>query len=203
MKKIIVYDLNQTLYKKSSKDQFFLFLCSQEKRRFLYSFQMGWWYLVYGLKLVSKTYFKEKFYRYLNGFSPREVESYARKFWEREFPQNFRQDMIRDINLYTKNGIQVYIITGGYQIYSKYLENLLPVKVLGTLTNYKDGSYIIDGKSCNDEEKIRRLKEDINGEYELLEAYSDDDEAILYHANKGFVLKGGKRKQVQNKNTGK
>ncbi|MCM8569719.1 haloacid dehalogenase-like hydrolase [Gramella jeungdoensis] len=188
MKKIIVYDLNQTLYKKSSKDDFFKFICYKKDYKLIHSLQLAWMYALYSLKLINKTYFKENFYNYLKGIPPHKVEKYAKQFWDIEFPEYFREDMIRDIQTHSRNGIEVYIITGGFEIYTKYMEELLPVKVLGTLTKYENDNYRIKGVACNNEEKIRRLKEDVKGEYELLEAYSDDKEEILYHAQKGYYL---------------
>lgn len=188
MEKIIVYDLNQTLYKKSSKDEFFKFICYKKDYKLIHSFQLAWMYLLYSLNLVNKTYFKENFYNYLKNIPPHTVQKYAKQFWQIEFPEHFRKDMIEDIHTHVQNGIKVYIITGGFEVYTKYMEELLPIRVLGTKTRYEDNNYKIEGVTCNNEEKIRRLKEDLDGEYVLLEAYSDDDEEILYHAEEGYLL---------------
>jgi phosphoserine phosphatase len=92
---------------------------------------------------------------------------------------------------------RVYIITGGLEIYTKHLEELLPLKVMGTQTRYEDEEYKVIGEACNGEEKVRRLKEATGGNYTLLEAYSDDDEEILYEAEKGYLLKVGKLELVE------
>ena len=149
---------------------------------------------------MSKTHFKENFYNYLNHLPPEKVKKYAKQFWGVEYPEYFRKEMIDHIRKSAEKGITVYIITGGFEVYTKYLEKLLPVKVLGTLTKYENEEYKIIGKTCNDEEKVRRLKEEVSGDYRLLEAYSDDDEDILHHAEKGFLLKDGNLELVENKN---
>lgn len=199
MEKIVVYDLNQTLYKKSSKDEFFKFVCYKKGYKLIHLFQIGWMQSLHKLNLVSKTYFKENFYDYLNHLPPEKVEKYAQQFWDLEFPEYFREDMVKDINDYHEQGVKVLIITGGFEIYTKYLEKLLPLKVLGTLTKYVDGDYKIQGKTCNEEEKIRRLKKEASSNYRLLAAFSDDDEAILHEAEKGYLLKNGELKLVENK----
>lgn len=200
MKKIIVYDLNQTLYKKSSKDEFFKFICYKNGYKLINLFQIGWIHLLGKLGLVSKTHFKENFYNYLDHLPPEKVKKYSKQFWGVEYPEHFREGMLDHIRKSADQGIKVYIITGGFEVYTKHLEKLLPVKVLGTLTKYEDEDYRIIGKTCNDEEKVRRLKEDVKGEYRILEAYSDDDEEILHHAEKGFLLKDGNLELVENKN---
>lgn len=200
MQKIIVYDLNKTLYEKSSKDEFFKFICYKKGYKLVNLVQIGWIKFLGKFHLVSKTQFKENFYNYLNHLPPEKVEKYAEQFWGVEYPEYFRKDMIKHIKESDAQGIKVYIITGGFEVYTKYLEKILPVKVMGTLTKYEDEDYKIIGKTCNDEEKVRRLKEEINSDYRLLEAYSDDDEDILHHAEKGYLLKDGELHRVENKN---
>ncbi|MDT0687863.1 HAD family hydrolase [Autumnicola psychrophila] len=197
MQEIIVYDLNQTLYQKSSKDEFFKFICYKKGYKLVHLFQIGLLTAAGKLRLMSKTYFKENFYNYLNKLPPEQVAKYARQFWDVEFPEFFREEMVADIIEKDKAGIKVVIVTGGFEVYTKYLEELLPLKVIGTITEYKNQDYKIIGKTCNDGEKLRRLDAEINGDYKILEAYSDDDEEILYKAEKGFLLKEGKLELVQ------
>lgn len=198
MKKIIVYDLNRTLYRKSSKNEFFKFICKKKPFHTIHVFRMLGIAILKGVGLADNTLFKQHFYSYLNNIPPSRLEKYAREFWEREFPMKFRRKMLADIEKYTFENIEIYIITGAFEIYTKYLEKKLPVKLLGTRSKYSEGKYIIQGKACNNEEKIRRLKEDVKDEYILLKAYSDDDEEILYHAQDGYFLdKKGKLKKVE------
>jgi len=199
MQEIIVYDLNQTLYKKSSKDEFFKFICYKKGYKLVHLFQIGCLKALGKLRIMSKTYFKENFYDYLNKLPPEKVEKYAEQFWNLEFTEYFREEMVADIREKDKAGIKVYIVTGGFEIYTKYLEEILPLKVIGTITKYENQDYKIIGKTCNDEEKVKRLDAEMNGEYRLLEAYSDDDEEILYKAEKGYLLEDGELKLVQNK----
>ncbi|MDT0690361.1 HAD family hydrolase [Salegentibacter sp. F188] len=200
MQEIVVYDLNQTLYKKSSKDEFFKFICYKKGYKLVHLFQIGLLTVAGKLRLMSKTYFKENFYDYLNKIPPEKVQKYAKQFWNVEFPEHFREEMVADIIEKDKAGIKVYLVTGGFEIYTKYLEELLPLKVIGTLTKYVNEDYKIIGKTCNDAEKIRRLDAEIDGDYKILTSYSDDDEEILYEAEKGYFLEDGELKLVQKEN---
>lgn len=197
MLRIVVYDLNRTLYRKSSKNEFFKFIRSKENKKTFKLLKMLPVSLVYSMKLLSKTRFKQHFYSYLDDIPPEEMEGLAREFWSQEYPENFRKSLLGDIQKLRLEGVDVYIVTGAYEVYAKYIENLLPVKVIGTRTKYENGKYIIQGKACNDAEKVRRLKEEINGDFEFLKAYSDDDEQILYEAEKGYYLKNSRWMQVQ------
>jgi len=190
--KIVVYDLNQTLYKKSSKDSFFKFVCYKKELKIFYLFQLFWFQFLNKTNLIGKTTFKENFYNYLNGLPPETVEKYAKQFWEIEFPDLFNKKMLADIERFYSEGINIYIVTGGFEVYTKYLEKLLPVKVMGTQTKYENGTYKIIGEACNGEEKLKRLNTEIPQGYEFLEAYSDKKEPILYEAEKGYFVEDEK-----------
>lgn len=192
MQEVVVYDLNKTLYRKSSKDQFFKFICYKKNYKLLNLLELGWYKTMGKLRLVTKTEFKENFYNYLKNLDPETVKKYAEQFWKLEFPDHFRPEMISDIKKFHDRDIKVYVITGGFEVYTKYLEELLPVKVMGTRTEFVDGNYKVIGKACNDEEKVRRLEEATGNNYKLLEAYSDDEEEILYIAEKGYFLNDDK-----------
>ncbi|MFV8225387.1 HAD family hydrolase [Christiangramia aquimixticola] len=200
--KVAVYDLNKTLYKKSSKDEFFKFICYKKNYKLNNLLQLGWFKTMGKLRLINKTDFKENFYNYLRNLEPETVKKYAAQFWDMELQDQFRDKMIADIKRFDEEGVKVYVITGGFEVYTKYLEEKLPVKVLGTKTEYVDGNYKIIGKACNDQEKIRRLEEDTGGDFQILEAYSDDDEEILHYAERGYLVEDGEVKLVNNKKAG-
>lgn len=190
--KIVVYDLNQTLYKKSSKDTFFKFICYKKELKIFYLFQLFWFQFLNKINLIGKTTFKENFYNYLNGLPPKTVKKYAEQYWGIEFPELFNKKMLKDIEKFNSEGINVFIVTGGFEIYTEYLEKILPVKVMGTRTKYEDVSYQVIGKACNGEEKIKRLNAEIPEGYEILESYSDKKEPILFEAKKGYFVDGEK-----------
>ncbi|MDN3724399.1 HAD family hydrolase [Aequorivita sp. SDUM287046] len=190
--KIVVYDLNQTLYKKSSKDSFFKFVCYKRELKIFYLFQLFWIQFLHKTNMIGKTTFKENFYNYLNGLPPEKVQKYAEQFWNMEFPELFNSKMLADIKKFDSEGIKVFIVTGGFEVYIKYLEKILPVKVIGTKAEYRDGTYKVIGEACNGEEKIKRLNAEIKEDYEIIEAYSDEKEPILFKAKKGYYIDGEK-----------
>lgn len=186
--KIVVYDLNQTLYKKSSKDSFFKFICYKKELKIFYLFQLFWFQFLNKTNLIGKTTFKENFYNYLNGLPPETVQKYAKQYWGIEFPDYFNKKMLQDIERFNSEGIQIYIVTGSFEVYTNYLEKILPVKVIGTQTEFENNTYNVIGKACNGEEKIKRLNAEIQEDFEILEAYSDKKEPIIYEANKGYFV---------------
>lgn len=191
--KIAVFDLNQTLYLKSSKEEFFKFICKKEPHKLLNIFRMGLYALGKEWRLISKTTFKENFFRYLDKLPPDQLESLAREFWTAEWPEHFNKKLLERISVLREEGICVVFVTGTLDAYVKPLfETLLvPDHWIATHTQYSKGSYKIIGKACKDQEKIRQLNRLFHPRpYELVEAYSDKKEPVLKAARKGFLLEG-------------
>jgi len=191
--KIIVFDLNKTLYNKSSKDEFFKFVCSRNPSRIGKIFQMSWYKLLSKFHLINQTEFKENFFRYLDRLPPEKVEEYAAEFWKREFPSQFNVELLNHLESMRQKGFKIYCATGSYEIYVKPLFGFFPVDgLVGTRSKYENKTYCIEGEACKGLEKIRRLDELFAGApYEIIEAYSDREEAILKKAERSFLVKKG------------
>lgn len=192
--KVVVFDLNGTFYKKSSKTEFFKFISQKKSSRLKYIFQMGFYQVMQKLNLINQTEFKEKYFNYLNNIPPKKVEEYGREFWEKEYPANFNSELIRIFDEFKKQNVLVYCSTGTLELYVKPLFDLYEINGFsGTRVNYNGHSYILDGQACKGEEKIKRLEAYLNGKpYRIIEAYSDKKEPILDKAEKAFLIDEGK-----------
>lgn len=193
--KIAVFDLNQTVYHKSSKDEFFRFVAYKKPHKLLNVYHLGLYSLIKELNLINKTEFKENFFHYLDGLEPALVERYAAEYWSIEWSNHFHPALLERIAQLREAGIQVYFITGALDVYAKPLfEHYLQVDGwIGTRSQYIKGRYRIIGKACKEEEKIRRLQQVVSPrEFEITEAYSDKKEAILQVARQAFLVKDQK-----------
>ncbi len=198
MKNVVVYDLNKTLYRKSSKDEFFKFVSFRQGSRLLNIAQIAFLKILGSMRLIDITTFKENFFSYLNHIDPDTVSRYAEEYWSIEYPFYFNSELLYRMSKEIENGYDVLIITGGLEIYTRPLLDLLPVKaLLGTLTKYSDGKHEIQGKACKDEEKWIRLQKYYEDQpFKLIRAYSDDKEVILEKADEGFLVEDGKLSRV-------
>lgn len=192
--KVVVFDLNGTFYKKSSKDEFYKFILAKRPKRFYYIFQMIYYNALKKLHQIKKTEFKENFFNYLDGLPPEQVEAYAKEFWEKEFPANFNKELISRFDKLKEEGVYIFCATGGLELYVKPLFDKYPISgFAGTRVHYVNGTYKVIGKACKDEEKLQRLAAYFNGKpHVIVEAYSDSKEAILDKAEKAFLIKDNK-----------
>ncbi|MBF8961921.1 haloacid dehalogenase-like hydrolase [Pontibacter sp. FD36] len=189
--KVVVFDLNGTFYSKSSKEEFFKFISKKKPHKLAYYFQMIYYKVLLKLHQIRMTEFKENFFNYLDNIPPKQVEQYAREFWQQEFPDEFNEEIKAKLDRYKQEGIQVICATGALEVYVKPLFELYPVDLFfGTQTRYNGETYIVEGKACKDEEKIKRLDKHFKGKpYRIVEAYSDNKENILDEADRAWLVK--------------
>ncbi|MEJ8803854.1 HAD family hydrolase [Pontibacter sp. H249] len=194
--KVLAFDLNQTFYNKSSKDEFFKFVAAKKPKQAMYYFQMLYYKLLHELNQIRQTEFKENFFNYLDTLPPEKVEAYAGEFWKQEYPDNFNKELLNRFEEARKEGLQLFCATGGLELYVKPLFDLFKIDGLaGTQAKYEDNTYKVVGKACKDEEKIYRLdKHYESAGYTIVEAYSDSKENILDEAEKAYLVKDGKIK---------
>lgn len=189
--KVVLFDLNGTFYNKSSKDEFYKFLCKKRPGRLGYYAQMLYYKLLLKLNQIRKTEFKENFFNYLDNIPPKQVEKYAAEFWQQEYPKHFNKELMQKFDEHKKEGAKLFCATGGLELYVKPLFELYKIEGLfGTVVEYKGNTYKVVGLACKDEEKLNRLEKHYNGKpYEIIEAFSDSKEDILDKAAKAFLVK--------------
>lgn len=198
---VAVFDLNGTLYNKSSKDEFYRFILRRKKKKLLVYFEMQLYKLLLKAHAISQTEFKENFFNYLDHLPPREVEALAREFWKEEFPKHFNRELMYRIHGLRRRGVKVVCITGGLELYVKPLFELFEIDaVAGTEVDYVDGTYLVRGEACKGKVKLQRLSKIFGGRaYRLTEAFSDSEEDMLNAAEQAFLVKDGQMEPYQAK----
>ena len=192
--KVVIFDLNGTFYNKSSKEEFYKFICKKRPNRVKYVFEMSYYYLQLKLNRIRQTEFKENFFNYLDGLPPAKVEEYAREFWATEFPGEFNKELKKIFDDIKKSDTLLFCATGGFELYVKPLFDIYEIDgLVGTQVEYDGETYRVKGKACKEEEKITRIEKMLNGKpFKIVEAYSDSKEIILDRAEKAYLIKDKK-----------
>lgn len=192
METIAVFDLNQTLYSRPSKDEFFKFVCFKKPHKRWVAVQIAWWYFLKGRGIIGDTRFKENFFNYLDGIHPDKVAEYARDFWRMEYPKHFNADVLAQVERLKSEGVKCVICSGAMAVYMNPLKEFLPMdRYISTKTVYKGGTYKIVGESCDEENKLAMIREVYGDDVRIVEAYSDEEEPMLDVAEKAFLVKDG------------
>ncbi|KAA9332730.1 HAD family hydrolase [Adhaeribacter soli] len=192
--KVVVFDLNKTFYRKSSKEEFYKFICTKRPKRLRYFFEMLWFTFLEKLNLIRQTEFKENFFNYLDNLPPEKVKQYAEEFWQKEYPHNFNSEIKQRLEEAKANSEELFCATGALEVYVEPLFKLFPVAgFAGTKAQYNGSTYKVVGKACKGEEKVKRLEEHYRGrKFTLTEAYSDKPEELFEFTQKPFLVKKGK-----------
>ena len=131
---------------------------------------------------------------------PEQVDRYAREYWSIEYPYYFNDELLQRVEELRNEGVKIFCITGGLDVYMTPLFELFPVDgYMCTRTRYDDSTYRIVGEACKNQEKINRLREYFDGDnFHVVEAYSDDKEEVLELADQAYVVKEGKVEALSN-----
>jgi HAD superfamily phosphoserine phosphatase-like hydrolase len=192
--KVVVFDLNGTLYNEKSKDEFYKFICKKKPQKIADIFQLAYYHVLGKLHWINQTEFKENFFNYLDDIPPPQVAAYAEEFWREEYPKHFNAELKARLDAFKKQGVELFCATGGLELYVKPLFKLYPVDgFAGTRVRYDGHTYLVEGDACKADEKLRRIAQHYgNRPYRIIEAYSDSKEDILDKADKSFLVKKGK-----------
>lgn len=202
VERVAVFDINGTLYNKKSKEEFFKFICYRNSYKLLDIYNIILFNFLAKIKAINQTQFKENFFTYLDHLPPDMVDQYAREYWSIEYPRYFNQELLEKVDTLRQQGVQIFCISGGLDIYMNPLYELFPVDAhMSTHVKYDGKTYKVIGEACKGEEKIRRLDAYFQGKsYRVVEAYSDSEEEILDIADEAFIVKKGRIEQYK-KNT--
>ncbi len=193
VEKIAVFDINGTLYNKKSKEEFFRYVCYKDSYKLLDIYYLILFNFLAKIRAINQTEFKENFFNYLDNIPPEVAEQYAREYWSIEYPQYFNRELLDRVDNLRKEGVKIFCISGGLDVYMNPLYEFFPVDAhMSTRVKYNGKTYKIIGEACKGKEKIRRLDEYFQGKpYQVVEAYSDSKEDILDIADKAFIVKKG------------
>ncbi len=196
VQRIAIFDINGTLYKKTSKEEFFKYICYRNNYKLLSLYHLTLFKLLGNLRLINQTQFKENFFNYLDGLPPNQVDRYAREYWSVEYPYYFNDKLLKRVEELRNKGVKIVCATGGLDVYMKPLFEFFEVdEYFCTQVRYTNQTYQVVGEACKEEEKIRRVEEHFGkGNFQVVEAYSDDPEAVLDIADKPYIIEEGEVK---------
>ncbi len=189
--KLLIFDFDETIYKKDSLVQFCLFIYKKYPHRSFYLLFQIAFTLFHFCKLINTKKYKELFMGFLYNFSYADVEQLAKEFWQKEYPKNFNLDLLN----IQREGLRRICISASPELYLKPVVDQLGLELIGTRLKYDKGIYKIDGENCKGEEKLKRLNQYLkNHKFEIESTYSDSwsDMPLFQISTKAFLIKNNK-----------
>lgn len=200
MKQIAVFDFDGTLFSQDTSVAFCLYIYRRFPLRLLFMPIQIFAIILYWCTAINKKKFKELFLIFLWQIDENKLKAYLSDFWKEHFPERFHQSLLSRLDDLIQNNIIVLCVSASPDLLLLPIASYLNIKhVIATRIKKRRSVYIIEGKNCRGNEKIKRLHNQFPpSEFELVEAYSDnpDDLQLLQLAKSGYVVKQNKRKKV-------
>lgn len=183
--KINIFDFDKTIYDGDSSIDFFFYSLSKRPYILINLPRMFSSWLLYILKIISKTKMKENIFAYLKYLN--NTNDMVNSFW------NKNKYKIKDFYLNRDHTNDVIISASPYFLLDGICKELNVKKLIASDVDIKTGKF--NGLNCHDIEKVSRLNK-IYKNYEVMESYSDSlsDLPILKLAKKAYLVKKDKIK---------
>lgn len=189
MKKLYCFDFDGTL---TYKDTMFLYLKFYNSSKFRIQFVKHIpLFILLKLKLADTEKVKKSFIgSILKGQLQTKIENKSKLFFEEYYPKILRENALDFIGNIDKENTDSLIVTASLDIWTKPFAEKLQMKLVATQAEFKNGIFTGNfiGKNCNGEEKLERIKTEINGaKYDKIIAFGDTsgDKPMLQWANEG------------------
>ncbi len=186
MKKYNAYDFDHTIYNGDCTRDFYWYEVKKHPRVLLYAIPTALCAIPFALKIKSKTWFKEHFYKFLKMI---DAEQEIKNFWDKN------QHKIKEYYLKQKRENDIIISASPEWIVAEMCHRLELRNIIGSNVNMHSGKYT--GLNCWGAEKVEILRARIpDAENEIEEFYSDSlsDTPLAELAERAFLVEVGGEK---------
>lgn len=190
MKKLDVYDFDDTIYNGDSSIDFLLYAVKKKKQILIYFPKILIYMLLSFLHIVSIEKFKEVYFEFVKKIN--NVEKFIDEFWTQK-EGKINQFFLENIKTKEEN----YIISASPEFLLKpYISKFNNVKLIAT--KFDNNGKII-GKNCKGEEKVKLIKEE-EKDFVIDNFYTDSitDLPLVNISNNSYLVSKG---TVENWNT--
>ena len=175
-----VYDFDKTIYDGDSTTDFIAWCIRRRPSLALRLLPGTAAFGGYLLKLCSKTYFKEKFYRFLT--SVPEVDRWVEEFWDEN------AEHIKEWYLLQQREDDVVISASPEFLLRPICRRLGIHYLLASVVDKRTGMYY--GLNCYGEEKVRRFRQTFDGEIDAFYSDSFSDAPLANLAKRAYLVDG-------------
>ncbi len=179
--KVNVYDFDKTIFAGDSTQKFYFYLLKKHPQIIIYLPKQLFYFILFSLKIIDKTSFKEKFYSCFKII--KNIDKEVIDFWK------VNKALIKDFYYKNKKDTDIIISASPQFLLEPICEDLGIKYLIASKVDKKTGKY--EGQNCYGKEKVIRLKKEMP-EALINEFYSDSfsDEPLASIAQKAFLVKG-------------
>lgn len=177
-----VYDFDKTIYNGDSTAHFYFYCLHHQPKIAVWLPYQGISFLMYALRLYTKTQFKERFYKFFKSVD--NIEAEVESFWDEKLGN------IKKWYLKNQKADDVIISASPEFLLRPACKRLGIKSLIASRVDMYNGKYT--GLNCWGGEKVKRLREemgDVKYEFFYTDSYSDSPLAELAE-KESFIVKG-------------
>lgn len=176
-----VYDFDKTISKNDTTREFYLYLIKKQPQILLYLPKQIFYFILFELKIIEKTKFKEKFFTFLK--IVKDIDKEIGLFWKKN---------IKNINPWyyeIKKDTDIVISASPKFLLEHICKELGVSYLIASKVDKNTGKY--DGPNCFGEEKVKRFYKE-KSDVTINEFYSDSftDEPLAKIAKNSYFVVG-------------
>lgn len=174
-----VYDFDKTVYYYDSTIRFYFYCLKKYPRVWLYLPKQAFFGILFGLRIMKKTAFKEKFYSFFKAVD--DMDSAVERFWDIE------EKNMKKWYLERKDAGDVIISASPEFLVRPMMERLGVKNVIASVVDKRTGAYT--GENCYGKEKVLRYRKEFGTE-PIDEFYSDSlsDSPLAHIAESAYII---------------
>jgi len=172
-----VYDFDKTIYSHDSSVDFYIFNLKYNKILLKYLPSQTWAFILYKLKIISKSQMKQTFYRYFKEIH--HMDRQVSLFWKHHY------EYIRPFYLKQRSSDDI-VISAAPTFLLEPLCQIWGCTLIASIVDPDTGKH---GMNCYGEEKVKRFRE-LYPDETIEEFYSDSlsDSPMAIIAEKAFLV---------------
>jgi HAD superfamily hydrolase (TIGR01490 family) len=194
------FDLDGTLINKDSYLPFLIKWKYKNPKNLSLLLSLPVKFFSYFIQNRERFYIKEVFLTaFMKGAKRSDVNRFVKDFWKKFLMKHQNDAVVARLKWHFNNGHRVYIVSGSFDFYTKYLQKLWPLHgIISTRAEWKEDVLTgkIKGENCKGEEKLFRIETDLGINLKNIQyyAYTDSysDLPLLQHAAFPIVVKSQK-----------
>ena len=175
-----VYDFDKTIYDGDSSLDFYLFCARRKKKLYFLSFKVIFFYILYFLKLKTKTRVKEVFFSFLKYI---DCDNMVNDFFESN------KHKIKSFYIVSDHSNDIIISASPYFLLEKFADYLKVKDLIASNVDKNNGKFL--NENCKGEKKVEYFLEKYPN-YIINNFYTDSlsDMPLMRISKKSYVISG-------------
>ena len=179
MNNLVLFDFDGTITYSDSLSGFLKYYVGKRKYYSAKYLKYFHYYVAYYLGLIDYEKLKRYIIKYLlKGRDFEDISFYAKKYYDEKIMSDIKRSALVSLNKHKNSGDTIVIVSASLEIVLQYFCYQYGFDLIANVLIFKNGICVgeIEGKDCNGEEKVNRVRNKYNlKKHKHIYAYGDSE----------------------------